>query len=174
MNTDRTPAPGPRAPAPLPPCAHSVVAGYLRPHGWYPPSSSVHGISQARILERVPFTPPRDFPDPGMEPASLVSPALADGFFTTEPRGKPLNCRTLPNCLQTLQPRPSQDLQPTWHRRVSLTRLHTRRCLPSRAPKPLFCHKTKPSTGGQGAWWGPEGQPWSRGVRGSRWASRSL
>ena len=28
-------------------------------------------------------------PDPGIEPASLVSPALADGFFTTEPPGKP-------------------------------------------------------------------------------------
>ena len=28
-------------------------------------------------------------PDPGIEPASLVSPALADGFFTTEPPRKP-------------------------------------------------------------------------------------
>ena len=26
-----------------------------------------------------------DLPDPGMEPASLASPALAGGFFTTEP-----------------------------------------------------------------------------------------
>ena len=28
------------------------------------------------------------FPDPGTEPASLASPALAGGFFTTEPPGK--------------------------------------------------------------------------------------
>ena len=28
----------------------------------------------------------RDLPDPGVEP---MSPALADGFFTTEPPGKP-------------------------------------------------------------------------------------
>ena len=27
--------------------------------------------------------PPGDFPDPGIEPTSLMSPALADGFFTT-------------------------------------------------------------------------------------------
>ena len=30
----------------------------------------------------------RDLPDPGIEPRSLVSPALAGGFFTTEPPGK--------------------------------------------------------------------------------------
>ena len=32
---------------------------------------------------------PGDLPDPGMEPASLVSPALAGGFFTIVPPGKP-------------------------------------------------------------------------------------
>ena len=31
----------------------------------------------------MPFPPPRDLPDPGIEPPSLVSPALAGGFFTT-------------------------------------------------------------------------------------------
>ena len=30
-----------------------------------------------------------NLPDPGVEPMSLVSPALADGFFTTLPPGKP-------------------------------------------------------------------------------------
>ena len=34
--------------------------------------------------------PPGDFPDPGVKPASLMSPALAGGFFTTEPPGKPM------------------------------------------------------------------------------------
>ena len=28
-------------------------------------------------------------PDPGIETAALASPALASGFFTTEPPGKP-------------------------------------------------------------------------------------
>ena len=54
-----------------------------------PPGSSVHGVSQARILEWVSFLPPRDLPDPGIEAASLASPALAGGFFTTTPPGKP-------------------------------------------------------------------------------------
>ena len=31
----------------------------------------------------MPCPPPGDFPSPGTEPASLTSPALADGFFTT-------------------------------------------------------------------------------------------
>ena len=48
-----------------------------------PPDSSVHGILQARILERLPCPPPRDLPDPEIEPTSLMSPALASGFFTT-------------------------------------------------------------------------------------------
>ena len=34
----------------------------------------------------LPFPPPRDLPDPGIQPAS---PALAGGFFTIEPLGKP-------------------------------------------------------------------------------------
>ena len=34
--------------------------------------------------------PPGDLPNPGMEPASLMSPALAGGFFTVTPLGKPL------------------------------------------------------------------------------------
>ena len=48
-----------------------------------PPDSSVHGIFQARLLEGLPFPPPGDFPDPGIEPTSLRCPALAGGFFTT-------------------------------------------------------------------------------------------
>ena len=53
------------------------------------PGSSVHGIFQARILERVVISFPRDLLGPGIKPMSLVSPALAGGFFTTVPRGKP-------------------------------------------------------------------------------------
>ena len=48
-----------------------------------PPGSSVHGISQARILEQVVIPYSRALPNPGIKPASLVSPALAGGFFTT-------------------------------------------------------------------------------------------
>ena len=47
------------------------------------PGSSVHGISQARILEWVVISFSRDLPNPGIEPASLESPALEGGFFPT-------------------------------------------------------------------------------------------
>ena len=46
------------------------------------PSSCVHGILQARILEWVALPFSRDHPDPRIEPESLMSPALAGGFFT--------------------------------------------------------------------------------------------
>ena len=42
-----------------------------------------------------PFPSPGDLPDFGIEPASPVSPALAGGFFTTEPPGKPLYKSTI-------------------------------------------------------------------------------
>ena len=48
-----------------------------------PPSSSVHGILQARIPEWVALPFSGDLPDPGIEPMSLASPVLAGGFFTT-------------------------------------------------------------------------------------------
>ena len=40
------------------------------------------GILQARILEWVAMPSSRDLPNPGIEPASLMSPALVGRFFT--------------------------------------------------------------------------------------------
>ena len=48
-----------------------------------PPGSFVHGISQARILEWVSISFSGDLPDPGIEPLSSVSPALAGRFLAT-------------------------------------------------------------------------------------------
>ena len=53
------------------------------------PGSSGHGILQPKIQCGLPFPPPGDLLSPGIEPTSSVSPALAGGFFTTEPPGKP-------------------------------------------------------------------------------------
>ena len=53
------------------------------------PGSSLHGIFQARYWSGLPFLSLGDLPDPGIKPVSLVSPALAGGFFTTVPPGKP-------------------------------------------------------------------------------------
>ena len=48
-----------------------------------PPGSSVCGIFQARILERLPLPTPEDLPYAGIKPPSLASAALAGGFITT-------------------------------------------------------------------------------------------
>ena len=47
------------------------------------PGSSVHGILQARILKLVAMPSLEELPNPGIDPTSLMSPALAGGFFTT-------------------------------------------------------------------------------------------
>ena len=56
-----------------------------------PPDSSVHGIFQQEYWSGLPFPPPENLPDPGIDIASSVSPALAGRFFTTEPPGKPVS-----------------------------------------------------------------------------------
>ena len=60
-------------------CVHAkFLQSYLtlcNPLDCSPPGSSVHGILQERILKWVAM--------PRIEPASLMSPALAGGFFTT-------------------------------------------------------------------------------------------
>ena len=52
-----------------------------------PPGSSVRGFPRQEYWSRLPFPPPGDLPNPGIE---RTSPALAGRFFTTEPPGKPL------------------------------------------------------------------------------------
>ena len=41
------------------------------------------GFSRQEYWSGLPCPPPGDLPNPGMEPASLMSPALAGGFFIT-------------------------------------------------------------------------------------------
>ena len=45
-----------------------------------PPSM---GLSRQEYWSELPGPPPGDLPNPGIQPASLKSPALAGGFFTT-------------------------------------------------------------------------------------------
>ena len=53
-----------------------------------PPGSSIHGIHQARILERVAISFSRGLPNPGIK---LRSPTLQADALTSEPPGKPSN-----------------------------------------------------------------------------------
>ena len=43
------------------------------------------GFSRQEYWSGLPCPPPGDLPDPGIEPKSLMSPALSGGFFTTSP-----------------------------------------------------------------------------------------
>ena len=73
--------------------AHSVVSDSLRTQrvvdSYNPPGFSLLEISRQEYWSGLPFPAPGDLPNPGIEPASLASPALAGRLFTTEPSGKP-------------------------------------------------------------------------------------
>ena len=60
------------------------------PMDYRPPGFSVHGILQTRTWSGLVFPSSGDLPIPGIEPRSPASPALAGGFFTTEPPRKPI------------------------------------------------------------------------------------
>ena len=68
--------------------SRSVVSDPVRPYGLQPtrllcPQDSQGkntGVGTAVVM---PWPPPGDFPDPGIEPSFLMSPALAGRFFTT-------------------------------------------------------------------------------------------
>ena len=47
------------------------------------------GFSRQEHWSGLPFPPPGDLPDPGIEPVSLGSPPVSGGFFTPAPPGKP-------------------------------------------------------------------------------------
>ena len=48
-----------------------------------PPGYCVHGFSRQEYWNALPFPSPGDPPDPGIEPASLASPELANRFLTS-------------------------------------------------------------------------------------------
>ena len=52
------------------------------------------GFSWQEYWSGLPGPPPVDLPNPGIEPTSLISPALAGGFFTT-----PATWSVIHNCI---------------------------------------------------------------------------
>ena len=48
-----------------------------------PPGSPSTGFSRQEYWSGLPHSPPEDLPNPGVEPMSHMSPALAGWFFTT-------------------------------------------------------------------------------------------
>ena len=47
-------------------------------------------FSRQECWSGLPFPPPRDLLDPGIEPISPASPDLSGGFFNIESPGKPI------------------------------------------------------------------------------------
>ena len=68
---------------------YSVVSDSLTPYGMSRPGSSVHGISQARILEWVAISSSRGSSWPKDRTCISGISCIASEFFTTEPPGKP-------------------------------------------------------------------------------------
>ena len=80
----------------------SILAGRIP---WPEEPGRLQSVGSQRIVRQAPLSmrfyrqeywsglpcpPPRDLPDPEIEPVSLTSPALADGSFTTSPPGSPV------------------------------------------------------------------------------------
>ena len=67
---------------------HSVVSNSMIPWTVTHQAHLSVEFSRQEYQSEMPFPSPGDLPDSGIEPVSLVSPALAGRFFTTEPPGK--------------------------------------------------------------------------------------
>ena len=74
--------------------SHSVMSDSLRPMGLTVAHQAPLSMAFPRQehWSELPFPPPGDLPKRGIKP---TSPALAEGFFTTEPPGKPPNLFTV-------------------------------------------------------------------------------
>ena len=68
----------------------SVLSDSLQTSDCGLPGSSVLLPFWKKYWSGLPFPPPGDLPDLGIEPTSPLSPALAGRFFTTEPQESPL------------------------------------------------------------------------------------
>ena len=77
--------------------SRSVVSDSLQPPGPVAHQASLSmEFSRQESWSGWPFPTPGDLPDPGIQPMSLASPALAGGFFTTS-AAKPLRlCSVAP------------------------------------------------------------------------------
>ena len=73
------------------------------------------GLPRQEYWNELPFHTPRDLPDPGIKPMSLVSPALAGRFFTTASPGKLKFCFSSVQFSRSVM---SDSLRPPWPARL--------------------------------------------------------
>ena len=68
------------------------------------------GFSRQECWSGLPRPPPGDLPDPGIEPTSLMSPALAGGFFAAAAAAA---AKLLQSCLLAPPEKPQMKLFPS-------------------------------------------------------------
>ena len=114
------------------------------------PGSSVHGISQARILEWVAIFYSRGCsPTQESHSQSLASPALAGGFFTTLPPGKPVPqfCSVAQSCPTLCDPMDcSMSCLPAPYHHPEFAQIHVHCIVYAIQP----CHPLTPSSSSPG------------------------
>ena len=95
------------------------------------------GFSRQEYWSVLPCPPPGDLPNPGIEPTSLVSPALAGGLFTTsatwEAHAKGASHNIAPVTPETVPPSVSPSVCP---RTGGLHPNHRNSCLLRKSHKP--------------------------------------
>ena len=69
--------------------SHSVMSDFASPWTVAHQAPLSMEFSRQEYWSELPFSPPGDLPDPGIEPTSPASPALTGRFFTPVPPGKP-------------------------------------------------------------------------------------
>ena len=72
------------------------------------------GFPRQEYWRGLPFPSPRDLPNPGIQSASPASPALAGGFFTTEPLGSPCGLHFADTVVKTAQGKKPNTWLPWW------------------------------------------------------------
>ena len=90
-------------------------------------------VSRQEYLSRLLCPPPGNLPNPGIEPASLVSPALADEFFTTSATWEaPIRSRS--GSQLVAKPKPHREQLVTYSHAKHLPSVHP--CQPPLLPAP--------------------------------------
>ena len=72
------------------------------------------GFSRQEHWSGWPCPPPGDLPDPGIEPVSLKSPALAGGFFTTSATWETLRSLGEDSYVAQSRDGPGTQIPQTW------------------------------------------------------------
>ena len=68
-------------------CMHAQLCQFFAKILWTVAHQFPQSMSRQEYRSGLPFLPPGNLPDPGINPTSPESPILIDGLFTTEPPG---------------------------------------------------------------------------------------